>query len=75
MLDIYIGSCAVKFLGLIIIRTQLFANQRKIAINLSHFNGLLLHFCALLKAELIAPSSLRIRPDIVAFCAAFATVG
>ena len=65
----------MKFLGLIIIRTQLFANQHKIAINCestsSRFNGLLMHFCALEMAESTAPSLLPIRPVFVAFWARF----
>ena len=59
----YIFLFAVKFLGLIMKRTQLFANQRKIAVNCesnsSLFSGLLLHFCdfcAILSAESIASS-------------------
>jgi hypothetical protein len=54
-------------------RTQLFANQHKIAVNCesnsSRFSGLLLHFCAVVTAESIAYSSLPIRPVFVAFWA------
>ena len=71
LLDTYIVLFAVKFLGLIMERTQLFANQHKIAVNCESnsilYSGLLLHFCAIVTAESVAPSSLPIRPVLVVF--------